>query len=333
MGVGRSFTNEDGSRTPVNNFARPRDAHPYPSPQGGGEFCRRGTLCLNAHMPQDRLRIFISAVTSEFGKARDAVASDLRARGHEVTVQSDFKQSPDSETLLGNLSDYIRDCHAVVCIVGKRCGAGPPARAAEGVKGRLTGVLPDDIKEASYTQWEFFLARHFKRRPYLYIAGDSYKPDRDTAVGDRADLQNTYLEFLKADGAHYTGFSDANELRIAVLRDEPKIVAKPAPMSLSPAKPIVLPYQSIGDLFKGRDDFMQRLCREFDAGAWWADGHCQSGALWAWRYRQDPRGGGICLGTCRRLHGITVCRCRNAGGITAQSRGAGGHVGATTRYH
>ena len=172
-----------------------------------------------------------------------------------MTVQSDFKQSPDSETLLGNLADYIRDCHAVVCIVGKRCGACPPARAAE----RLMGVLPDDIKEASYTQWEFFLARYFKRRPYLYIAGDSYKPDRDAAAGDRADLQNTYLEFLKADGAHYTGFSNANELRITVLRDEPKIVAKPAPPSQSAARPIVLPYPSIGDLFKGRDEFMQRL--------------------------------------------------------------------------
>jgi tetratricopeptide (TPR) repeat protein len=67
------------------------------------------------------------------------------------------------------------------------------------------------------------------------------------------------LEFLKADGAHYTGFSGANELRIAVLRDEPKIVANPAPTSRSATKPIVLPYPSIGDLFKGRDEFMQRL--------------------------------------------------------------------------
>ena len=258
MGVGRSFANADGSRTPVNDFALPRDPHPYPSPQGGGEFCRRGTLCLNARSLKttgSRLRIFISAVTSEFGKARDTLASDLRARGHEVTVQSDFKQSPDSETLLGNLSDYIRDCHAVVCIVGKRCGACPPPRAAE----RLKGALPNDIKEASYTQWEFFLARHFKRRPYLYIAGDGYKPDRDSAVGERADLQTAYLELLKTDGAHYTVFSEANELRIAVLRDEPKIVAKPASTSRTVSKPIVLPYPSIGPLFKGRDDFMGRL--------------------------------------------------------------------------
>ena len=66
-----------------------------------------------------RLRIFISAVTSEFGKAREALASDLRARGHEV-------RQPESETLFGTLADYIRDCHAVICVIGKYSGAFPP---------------------------------------------------------------------------------------------------------------------------------------------------------------------------------------------------------------
>ena len=89
-------------------------------------------------MQQERLKIFISAVTSEFGKVRDALAADLRARGHLVRVQSDFTQSADSETLLGRLAEYIRDCHAVICIVGKQCGACPPPRAVE----RLPGVLP-----------------------------------------------------------------------------------------------------------------------------------------------------------------------------------------------
>jgi hypothetical protein len=32
-------------------------------------------------MAQARLKIFVSAVTSEFGKARDELAADLRARG------------------------------------------------------------------------------------------------------------------------------------------------------------------------------------------------------------------------------------------------------------
>jgi Domain of unknown function (DUF4062) len=208
-------------------------------------------------MAQERLRIFISAVTSEFGKARDALASDLRARGHEVTVQSDFQQSPDSETLLGTLADYIRDCHAVICVIGKYSGAFPPARAVD----HLPVELAKDAKERSYTQWEFFFARHFRRRPYVYIANDDYESDQKPPASDRLDLQCGYLNFLKADGVHYTKFSEANELRVAVMRDEPKIAARPdAEEGIRPkTKPIVLPYPSIGPLFKGRDEFMRRL--------------------------------------------------------------------------
>jgi hypothetical protein len=159
------------------------------------------------------LPVFISGVTNEFGKARDNVRSDLRARGRTVTVQSDFQQSPDSETLLGTLANYIRDCHAVVCVIGKRSGACPPLRAAE----RFPGVLPPEIKEASYTQWEFFLARHYRRRTYTYIARDDYKPDQDSATGDRGNLQ-TALNNLSAlrhvrilvDFTHRTGHPHLN---------------------------------------------------------------------------------------------------------------------------
>ena len=169
------------------------------------------------------MRIFISAVTSEFGKARDALAADFRARGHEVTVQSGFKQSPDSETLLGRLAEYIRDCHAVVCIVGKRSGAYPPVRAVE----RLPKVLPKDVEEASYTQWEFFLARHYKRRPYVYIARDDYAPDEKAPSSDRADLQNAHIAFLKADGVHCGAFSNIDQLARTVLKDLPELAVEP----------------------------------------------------------------------------------------------------------
>jgi tetratricopeptide (TPR) repeat protein len=210
---------------------------------------------LNARMTQERLKIFVSAVTSEFGKARDALAADLRACGHEVAVQSDFTLSPDSETLLGRLAEYIRDCHAVICLVGKQCGFCPPARAAE----RLPGVLPDDFREASYTQWEFFLARHYKRRPYVYVARDDYMPAKAPSTSDRADLQKAYLEFLKADGVHYGPFSNIDQLARAVFKNLPELGEKPEGKPRPTAKPIVLPYQSIGDLFKGRDEFMARL--------------------------------------------------------------------------
>ena len=67
------------------------------------------------------------------------------------------------------------------------------------------------------------------------------------------------MDFLKADGVHYEKFSTAERLRIAVMRDEPKIAVLPEKATLAPTKPIVLPYPSIGELFKGRDEFMARL--------------------------------------------------------------------------
>ena len=157
--------------------------------------------------------VFISGVTNEFGKARDNVRSDLRARGRTVTVQSDFQQSPYSETLLGTLANYIRDCHAVVCVIGKRSGACPPLRAAE----RFPGVLPPEIKEASYTQWEFFLARHYRRRTYTYIARDDYKPDQDSATGDRGNLQ-TALNNLSALLQYTKRFGEAEPLMLRHVR-------------------------------------------------------------------------------------------------------------------
>jgi tetratricopeptide (TPR) repeat protein len=206
------------------------------------------------------LRIFISAVTSEFGKARDQLAADLRARGHHVTIQSDFQQRPDNATLLGTLSDYIHDCHTVICIVGTRSGASPPKAATD----RFPYVLPAGVPEASYTQWEFFLARYLKRRPYLYVASDDYEPDRDKPTdGDRPELQSAFRRHLTDQGVHYGLFSNVDQLARAVLRDEPRITDDPAPGRPTIAKPIVLPYPSIGKLFKGRDEFVQRLRETF----------------------------------------------------------------------
>jgi len=80
-------------------------------------------------MATDAFRIFLSAVTSEFGQARDALAADLRSRGLLVKVQSDFRQEAGSDTTLRKLHDYIRDCSAVICIIGTRSGACPPPAA------------------------------------------------------------------------------------------------------------------------------------------------------------------------------------------------------------
>jgi Tetratricopeptide repeat/Domain of unknown function (DUF4062) len=75
-------------------------------------------------------RLFLSAVSSEFTAARDTLAASLRAREMHIAVQSDFRQQEAADTTLRKLHDYIRDCSAVVCVMGTRSGgmSRPPPR-------------------------------------------------------------------------------------------------------------------------------------------------------------------------------------------------------------
>jgi hypothetical protein len=191
-------------------------------------------------MAAKKFTVFLSAVSNEFGKVRDRIAADLRSRGLTVKVQSDFRAEADADTVLALLHNYIRDCDAVVCVVGRRSGSCPtPAEATP-----FRDMLPGDIGEASYTQWEFFFARAYKRRLSTYVPGDKYRPDqRKAPASDRPDLQQRFVRHIIDLGLHRIPAANAGELRAEILREDWPDLARP--------KPIVLPYQSIGSLFKG----------------------------------------------------------------------------------
>jgi hypothetical protein len=75
----------------------------------------------------------------------------LRSRDTLVRVQSDFRQERESETTLKKLPDYIRDCSAVVCVIGKRSGAlSPPAAEVP-----FNHMLSPGIARASYRHGNF----------------------------------------------------------------------------------------------------------------------------------------------------------------------------------
>jgi tetratricopeptide (TPR) repeat protein len=202
-------------------------------------------------------RIFISAVTSEFGGARDALAADLRSWDTLVRVQSDFRQEADAANTLKKLHDYIRDCSAVICIIGRRSGACPPPSLAA----PFARMLPEGIIEASYAQWEFFFARHYRRRLSLYFAEPDNQPDNDKPTGDDfPDLQKAFVaHIVEEQGLDRSYFSNVDQLARAVLKEDwPR---KP------PVKPIVLPYASLGRLFKGREALLRRLHESLTRGA------------------------------------------------------------------
>ncbi len=92
------------------------------------------------------MRIFISAVSSEFRALRADIAKSLRTVDYEVRDQEYFRNQ--SGTLLELLEAYIDNCDTVIHIAGKRSGAMP--QLAE---------VPKGAPRRSYTQWEYQFAR------------------------------------------------------------------------------------------------------------------------------------------------------------------------------
>jgi len=207
-----------------------------------------------------RFDVFISAVTSEFEKARSGVASDLRARGLSVKVQEDFRQEAGADTTLQKIHEYIHNCAAVVCIIGARCGAVPPEAATK----PFQHMLPNGLERASYTQWELIFARHYRKRYSRYYASPGYIAERDEPSDTiSSELQRRFVVYLFEElGVDRKEFSNADQLRRMVLvEDWPK-----ATESDVTQKPVSLPFRSLGTLFRGRGPFLSQLREKLHSG-------------------------------------------------------------------
>jgi hypothetical protein len=154
--------------------------------------------------------VFVSGVTSEFGKVRRRIATALRARGMIVKEQKNFRAEPLSTTTLKLLHDYIAICDAVVYVTGARSGAKPSSEEAA----EFISMLPPGITQATYTQWEFFFGWHFNRPRFVYVANPAYRPDKPAASGrDYSGLQKAFQNYIfRKLGANRQGFNSAQQL-------------------------------------------------------------------------------------------------------------------------
>src|SRR5215813_5833502 len=118
-----------------------------------------------------RIQIFLSTVTAEFRSYRDALRRDLDRPNVTVKVQEDFVAT-GTETL-DKLDDYIRQCDAVIHLVGDMTGALAQGPSVAAIRERypdlaqrlppLAPVLVPDAPALSYTQWEAWLALYHRK--------------------------------------------------------------------------------------------------------------------------------------------------------------------------
>ncbi|MBC8117546.1 MAG: DUF4062 domain-containing protein, partial [Candidatus Saccharimonas sp.] len=173
-------------------------------------------------------RIFISAVTTEFGRTRQLVANVLLRLGYDPFTQDIF--GTESGDLRQMLRDKIDGCDGLIQLVGRGYGAEPPTVEAE--------FASDGFPRVSYTQFEFLYARARGKKTWLIFADDGCtldhpleeldlprdpsQPDPAGYQSERRALQEAWRQRWKQDGhLRHAASSDTElELKVERLKDE-----------------------------------------------------------------------------------------------------------------
>lgn len=206
-------------------------------------------------MSDRKMTVFISAVTAEFGRLRDRVASRLRAKGHLVKVQSDFRQEDFSDTTLSKLHGYIQGCDRVIALVGNQSGSFPPPAAVA----PYDHLRPPELSQLSLTQWEVIFARATNPKGLFLYDGRTCPAEGPAASGD-ADQQAAWVAYLNDTlQLDRNAFATPDEaLNLVLELDWP---------NLSLGKPNNLPFGSRNHLFIGREKVLQDLRASLLSGA------------------------------------------------------------------
>ena len=169
-------------------------------------------------------RVFISAVTREFGTTRQRVANILTRLGYEPVWEDIF--GSDAGDLRPLLSAKMDHCAGLIQLVGVAYGAEPPK--ADPMLGRL-----------SYTQFELHHMRSKSRKTWLIFPGPACTRDHPPAEfelpcpeapgdstrfqAERRALQENYRRQLRASEHLYFEPKDDIELELVIERLEPEL--------------------------------------------------------------------------------------------------------------
>lgn len=170
--------------------------------------------------PDIRPPIFISAVSRDLRSCREIVKQALLTLGCVPIEQTNFP--PSAATVRAMLTDKIRDCRAVIHIVGEAYGFEPTQRA-------------DNDPRRSYTQLEFDIAKQLNKPVYVFICGDNfpYDPNRTAPDGspepdepaDKRALQQAHRAALMGTDNIFEPITDKVALKERALALEDRVHA------------------------------------------------------------------------------------------------------------
>ena len=208
----------------------------------------------------ETVRLFLSAVSSEFGACRRRLRKELTRPSVDVKEQEDFIVT-GTETL--DLLDlYIETCDAVVQIVGDMTGAMAQAPSVALIRSRypdfasrfprLAPFLDPGGPPLSYTQWEAWLALYHGKR--LFVAVPEETAPRDGMCPDAAQkaAQQAHLQRLADEERYPFRFESDDKLLITLLRSPLNEILQ----SARPARPMMAPDAPHAYDLVGRDDDM-----------------------------------------------------------------------------
>ena len=193
-------------------------------------------------------RVFISAVSGELKSYRTEVARALRRKELEVRDQEHFRQGP--ATLLQQLAAYIKKCDAVILLIGDEAGEFPSDDHASALGG--IPIYEQYCNEAgqiraSYTQWEFLLAKHHGKQTYVFFTGEGFAPDNpNNETHDVQSCQTAYRHWIDRKGEH------RDSLKTLAKLIEDVLVLSFTDLSRS-AQPVDLSWRASGRKYKSQE--------------------------------------------------------------------------------
>lgn len=156
---------------------------------------------------RNRPDIFISATSADLMTVRTVVRDALLDSDCFPVEQSHF--SPDYRKVEEMLRAKIRNCQAMIHIVGKRYGFEPNPQN-----------LPPNTPRRSYTQMEYHIAKELGLRCYTFVCPEDFPYDEagQPESPDKQTLQQKHRQqFFKSDDV-FTEFNNRGQLKEEVLK-------------------------------------------------------------------------------------------------------------------